>query len=67
MNRHGQSSPKRWCIPPNPVSLHLVLFGLWLVLNLGWLPLPRFDPTFVILASIEAIFRSTFVLIVRIV
>jgi uncharacterized membrane protein len=51
------------------VCLHLVLFGLWIAINLGWLPwLPirRFDPTFVILAmfaSVEAIFLSTFVLI----
>jgi len=48
------------------VYLHLVLFGLWITINLGWLPLPRFDPSFVILAmvaSVEAIFLSTFVLI----
>ena len=48
------------------VYIHLVLFGLWVVVNLGWLPLPRFDPTFVVLAmfaSVEAIFLSTFVLI----
>ncbi|MBI0474601.1 DUF1003 domain-containing protein [Sphingomonas sp. MA1305] len=49
------------------VSLHLIVYGLWIVANLGWLPgVPRFDPTFVILASeasVEAIFLSTFVLI----
>lgn len=48
------------------VYLHLVVFGLWIVINLGWLPLPRFDPSFVVLAmaaSVEAIFLSTFVLI----
>lgn len=49
------------------VVLHLVLFGLWITINLGVLPvLPRFDPTFVALAmvaSVEAIFLSTFVLI----
>lgn len=49
------------------VHIHLLLFGLWIVINLGILPgLPRFDPTFVILAtwaSVEAIFLSTFVLI----
>lgn len=48
------------------VSLHLIMFGLWIVINLGWLPVPRFDPSFVILAmiaSVEAIFLSTFVLI----
>ena len=46
------------------VYLHLALFGLWITINLGWLPLPRFDPSFVILAmlaSVEAIFLSTFV------
>jgi uncharacterized membrane protein len=49
------------------VYVHLLLFGFWVVANLGFLPvLPRFDPTFVILAtwaSVEAIFLSTFVLI----
>jgi uncharacterized membrane protein len=38
------------------------------VINLGWLPLPKFDPTFVVLAmvaSVEAIFLSTFVLITQ--
>ncbi|HEY0606122.1 MAG TPA: DUF1003 domain-containing protein [Herpetosiphonaceae bacterium] len=48
------------------VYLHLLVFGLWITINLGWLPLPRFDPSFVILAmvaSVEAIFLSTFVLI----
>lgn len=48
------------------VYLHLIVFGLWIVVNLGWLPIPRFDPSFVILAmiaSVEAIFLSTFVLI----
>jgi uncharacterized membrane protein len=49
------------------VFLHLAVFGLWTVINAGWIPgLPRFDPTFVLLAtlaSVEAIFLSTFVLI----
>ena len=49
------------------VYLHLALFGLWIVINLGWVPgVPRFDPSFVVLAmvaSVEAIFLSTFVLI----
>jgi uncharacterized membrane protein len=49
------------------VYIHLVVFGLWIVINLGWLPIaPKFDPTFVVLAmvaSVEAIFLSTFVLI----
>jgi uncharacterized membrane protein len=50
------------------VYLHLVGFSLWIVINLGWTPLPRFDPTFVVLAmfaSVEAIFLSTFVLITQ--
>src|SRR4051812_27783390 len=41
------------------VLLHLVVFGAWVVVNVGWTPLPRWDPTFVILAtvaSVEAIF-----------
>ncbi len=48
------------------VYLHLAVFGLWILVNLGWLLLPPFDPSFVILAmiaSVEAIFLSTFVLI----
>jgi uncharacterized membrane protein len=51
------------------VYLHLTGFGLWILINLGWLtwlPIKRFDPSFVILAmfaSVEAIFLSTFVLI----
>src|SRR5438093_2408734 len=49
------------------VYLHLIIFGLWIIINLGWIPfLPAFDPTFVVLAmaaSVEAIFLSTFVLI----
>src|SRR5687768_5461719 len=50
------------------VYLHLVLFGLWITINLGWLPIKKFDPTFVVLAmvaSVEAIFLSTFVLITQ--
>jgi uncharacterized membrane protein len=48
------------------VLLHVVLVGLWIIVNVGWTPLERFDPTFVVLAtvaSVEAIFLSTFVLI----
>ena len=49
------------------VYVHLVLFGVWIAVNLGWLPgVKRFDPTFVVLAmfaSVEAIFLSTFILI----
>ena len=48
------------------VYLHLVVYGLWIAINLGLLPIRPFDPTFVTLAmvaSVEAIFLSTFVLI----
>lgn len=49
------------------VLLHLILFGAWIGINIGALPLIRpFDPSLVILAmaaSVEAIFLSTFVLI----
>ncbi|MFO1056466.1 MAG: DUF1003 domain-containing protein [Dongiaceae bacterium] len=49
------------------VYLHLALFGAWIAVNLGLIPgLPAFDPSFVVLAmvaSVEAIFLSTFVLI----
>jgi uncharacterized membrane protein len=51
------------------VYLHLAIFGLWIAINLGWIPfIPRFDPSFVVLAmvaSVEAIFLSTFVLITQ--
>ena len=48
------------------VYLHALLFGAWIVVNLGWTPLQPFDSSFVVLAmvaSVEAIFLSTFVLI----
>jgi uncharacterized membrane protein len=49
------------------VFIHLAVFGLWIVVNLGWIPvIPAWDETFVVLAmvaSVEAIFLSTFVLI----
>jgi uncharacterized membrane protein len=49
------------------VYLNLVLVGLWVTVNLGWVPgVPAFDPEFIILAmiaSVAAIFLSTFVLI----
>ncbi len=51
------------------VYLHLALFGFWIVANLGWLPgVPQWDESFVVLAmiaSVEAIFLSTFVLITQ--
>jgi uncharacterized membrane protein len=51
------------------VVLHLVVYALWIAINLGWVPgVSRFDPTFVVLAmeaSVEAIFLSTFVLITQ--
>jgi uncharacterized membrane protein len=49
------------------VWLHVLIFGAWIAVNIGWVPgAPRFDPTLVVLAmaaSVEAIFLSTFVLI----
>ncbi len=49
------------------VYIHLVLYGSWILANLGIVPgLPVWDPSLVILAmeaSVEAIFLSTFVLI----
>jgi uncharacterized membrane protein len=49
------------------VYLHLAFFGFWILANLGWLPgVAAWDPSFVVLAmiaSVEAIFLSTFVLI----
>ena len=49
------------------VYLHLAVFGFWILANLGSVPgVPAWDPSFVVLAmvaSVEAIFLSTFVLI----
>ena len=48
------------------VYIHLAIFGSWIVVNAGWTPFRRFDASFVVLAmiaSVEAIFLSTFVLI----
>ena len=49
------------------VYIHLVVFGAWILINSGVIGgVPRFDPSFVVLAmvaSVEAIFLSTFVLI----
>lgn len=51
------------------VYLHLLLYGFWVVANLGWIPgLTPWDPSFVelaMVASVEAIFLSTFVLITQ--
>ncbi len=49
------------------IYLHVAIYGAWVLVNLGVVPgVPKFDPSFVILAteaSVEAIFLSTFVLI----
>ena len=51
------------------VYVHIGVYGLWILANLGLVPgLPKFDPSFVILAmvaSVEAIFLSTFILITQ--
>jgi uncharacterized membrane protein len=51
------------------VWLHVAVYGFWIVANLGWIaPVRPWDPTFVILAmvaSVEAIFLSTFILITQ--
>lgn len=49
------------------VYIHALVFGGWIAINVGLLPiLPAFDPSMVVLAmvaSVEAIFISTFVMI----
>jgi uncharacterized membrane protein len=51
------------------VYLHLLIFGFWIIANLRWIPgVPAWDESFVVLAmvaSVEAIFLSTFVLITQ--
>jgi uncharacterized membrane protein len=49
------------------VLLHIVIYGTWILINLGVLPVaPRFDPfpfmLLSVLVGVEAIFLSTFVL-----
>jgi uncharacterized membrane protein len=51
------------------VYLNLVLVAFWVAANLGWIPgVPAWDPEFIVLAmiaSVAAIFLSTFVLIAQ--
>lgn len=51
------------------VYFHVVFFGLWVLGDIGWIPgIPPYDTSFTILgtvASIEAIFLATFVLIAQ--
>jgi len=47
------------------VYTHVVVFGIWVILNLGWFGLKPFDPSFValqLITALEAIFLATFVL-----
>jgi uncharacterized membrane protein len=49
------------------VYFHALWFGLWILLNLGWLGIKPFDPypfgLLTMVVSLEAIFLSTFVLV----
>ena len=51
------------------VYVHAALYGAWIIANLGWIAgITPWDPTFVVLAmiaSVEAIFLSTFILITQ--
>jgi uncharacterized membrane protein len=51
------------------VYAHALIYGLWIATNLGGIPgLRPWDPTFVVLAmiaSVEAIFLSTFILMTQ--
>jgi uncharacterized membrane protein len=51
------------------VCIHVVVFGFWIMANLHWIPsVPAWDESFAILAmvaSVEAIFLSTFILITQ--
>lgn len=47
------------------IYTHAIVFGSWLIWNLGWLGLKPFDPSFIglqLITAIEAIFLTTFVL-----
>jgi uncharacterized membrane protein len=64
---HAAAAISRFAGSMTFVYIHLVLFGGWIIANCGLIPLlPRWDPSLVVLAmiaSVEAIFLSTFVLI----
>ncbi len=49
------------------VYVHIIWFGIWILLNTGWFGLRAFDPfpygLLTMIVSLEAIFLSTFVLI----
>ena len=49
------------------IAAHALIFGLWIIVNLGFFPgIQPFDPSLVVLAmiaSVEAIFLTTFVLV----
>jgi uncharacterized membrane protein len=49
------------------VYVHILWFGIWILLNTGWFRVPVFDPfpygLLTMIVSLEAIFPSTFVLI----
>ena len=50
------------------IYIHALLYGAWIIINLPGVPLPKFDPSFIILAmvaSVEAIFLTTFVLMTQ--
>jgi uncharacterized membrane protein len=50
------------------IHAHLLMVAAWTLVNVGWTPLRPFDPTFVLLAtvaSVEAIFLSSFVLLTQ--
>jgi uncharacterized membrane protein len=50
------------------VYVHVAALLAWIAINLGLTPLPKFDPTFVLLAmvaSVEAIFLTSFVLMTQ--
>lgn len=59
----------RFCGSMTFVYLHLAIYGFWIIANLVAIPgVPQWDPSFVVLAmvaSVEAIFLSTFVLITQ--
>jgi uncharacterized membrane protein len=49
------------------VYVHVIWFGMWILLNTGWFGVPVFDPfpygLLTMVVSLEAIFLATFVLI----
>ena len=67
--QHLASAITRFAGSMDFVYAHALGYGVWILANIGWIPsVAPWDPSFVVLAmiaSVEAIFLSTFILITQ--